>query len=75
MNCIRRLLSLRFSALVLLGPPLTFTGLAPAWCSSLRLQDVELPPGFAIELYAKVPGARSMDTTAHPQLTPRPAPR
>jgi glucose/arabinose dehydrogenase len=35
-------------------------GFGPAFCARPDLASITLPPGFAIEVYAPVPGARSM---------------
>ncbi|EHJ46043.1 L-sorbosone dehydrogenase, putative [Solidesulfovibrio carbinoliphilus subsp. oakridgensis] len=35
-------------------------GFGPAYCARPDLASIRLPPGFAIEVYAPVPGARSM---------------
>jgi len=37
-----------------------FLGLAAAAMAEERLRDIRLPPGFAIEVFARVPGARSI---------------
>lgn len=35
-------------------------GLGPAFCAKPDLASIKLPPGFSIQIYAAVPGARSM---------------
>jgi len=53
----RLLLPLRFGLLLLLLP---LASCASAQNSLQNLQQIKLPPGFQISLYADVPGARSM---------------
>src|SRR5450631_3284214 len=54
MQTSRRVLSLLMVAALLLGAQASFAE------TSLPLDKIELPPGFAIELVARVPNARAM---------------